>query len=109
LLWALSQQTSGANISATAGVYPAELQAIPRALTMFPLSCSFHIHSDSQAAMVGWYLILFSDFACMSARPLLQLIHHQLTQQNKAGGTVQFDYVQPYTIIRSISIQLEID
>jgi hypothetical protein len=33
----------------------------------------------------------------MPARPLLQLIHHQLTQRNKAGGSVHFDHVRAHT------------
>ena len=43
----------GASIGCTRGVYPAELQAIARALAMFPASCALHIHSDSQAALAG--------------------------------------------------------
>jgi len=40
----------GANIADTSGVYPAELQAIARALAAFPLQCSLQAHSDSQAS-----------------------------------------------------------
>ena len=32
---------------------PAELQAIARALAMFPASCTLHIHSDSQASLAA--------------------------------------------------------
>jgi len=46
----------GASIAVTTGVYPAELQAIARALPAFPLICSLHIHSDSQAAIAGIFL-----------------------------------------------------
>ena len=41
----------GASITATAGIYPAELEAIARALAMFPLHLDLHIHSDSRASI----------------------------------------------------------
>ena len=43
----------GASIAITSGIYPAELQAIARALAMFPLTCSLHIHTDSQASIAA--------------------------------------------------------
>jgi len=91
----------GASISATTGVYPAELQAIARALSMFPLPYSLHIHSDSQASMAG--IEAYSNEVNhrkrlrMAARPLLQLVYHQLTQRRAAGGTVKFEHVRAHS------------
>jgi len=38
----------GASINCTRGVYAAELQAIARALAMFPTSCELEIHSEAK-------------------------------------------------------------
>ena len=79
----------GASISCTRGVYAAELQAIARALAMFPSSCELEIHSDSQGALAGIqaYETELNERRRlrMSARPLLQLIHHLL--QRRVGDT----------------------
>lgn len=91
----------GASIGVTSGIYPAELQAITRALAAFPLSCSLHIHTDSEAAIAG--IRAYSEEITsrhrlrMAARPLLQLIDHQLGQRKDAGGVVQFEHVRAHT------------
>ena len=75
----------GASINCTRGVYAAELQAIARALAMFPTSCELEIHSDSQGALAG--IRAYEDELNerrrlrMSSRPLLQLIHHLLQRR----------------------------
>ena len=81
----------GASISCTRGVYAAELQAIARALAMFPTSCELEIHSDSQGALAGIHAY---ESQCndrrrlrMAARPLLRLIHHLLQQRKAATHT----------------------
>ena len=91
----------GASIACTRGVYPAELQAIARALAMFPGSCALHIHSDSQAALAG---IAAYEGECnerqrlrMAARPLLQLIHHLLAVRSSAQGSVTLSHVKAHT------------
>ena len=75
----------GASISCTRGVYAAELQAIARALAMFPTSCELEIHSDSQGALAGIraYESQLNERRRlrMAARPLLQLIHHLLQRR----------------------------
>jgi ribonuclease HI len=79
----------GASINCTRGVYAAELQAIARALAMFPSSCELEIHSDSQGALAGIHAyetqLNERRRLRMSSRPLLQLIHHLL--QRRAGVT----------------------
>jgi ribonuclease HI len=96
----------GASISATSGVYPAELQAIARALAAFPLSCSLHIHSDSQAAIAGIHAYTeepnIRQRLRMAARPLLQLIHHLMQQRKAAGGTVQLEHIRAHSIAADI-------
>ena len=91
----------GADITITSGIYPAELQAIARALAMFPLACSLHIHSDSQAAIAGIRSysaqVNSRQRLRMAARPLLQLVHHQLAQRAAAGGVVQFEHVRAHS------------
>jgi len=79
----------GANIKCTRGVYAAELQAIARALAMFPASCELEIHSDSRGALAGIHAyetqLNERRRLRMSARPLLQLIYHLL--QRRVGDT----------------------
>ena len=91
----------GASIGVTSGIYPAELQAIARALGAFPLSSSLHVHTDSEAAIAGiraYSLIVSSRHRLrMAARPLLQLIHHQLEQRKTAGSTVKFEHVRAHS------------
>jgi ribonuclease HI len=96
----------GSSISVTSGIYPAELQTIARALAAFPLSCSLHIHSDSQSAIAG--IRGYSNEVNsrqrlrMAARPLLQLIHHQLEQRKSAGGSVEFEHVRAHSAAADI-------
>jgi ribonuclease HI len=82
-------------------VYPAELQAIAKALAAFPLACSLHIHSDSQASITGiraYSAELNSRQRLrMAARQLLQLIHHQIEQRKAAGGSVQLEHVRAHS------------
>jgi ribonuclease HI len=96
----------GASITVTSGVYPAELQAIARALAAFPLPCSLHIHSDSQASIAGirsYFDQLNSRQRLrMAARPLLQLIHHQIKQREAAGGSVQLEHVRAHSAAADI-------
>lgn len=92
---------AGSGIDCTVGVYPAELQAIARALAMFPLSFHLHIHSDSQAS-------LKAIDSCeqetnerkrfrMAARPLLRLIGHLLSRRRAAGGSVTLSHVKAHS------------
>ena len=101
-----AQLLVGASIAATSGVYPAELQAIARALAAFPLPCSLHIHSDSQAAIAGirsYSAELNSRQRLrMAARPLLQLIHHQIEQRKAAGGSVELEHVRAHSTAADI-------
>jgi ribonuclease HI len=88
----------GASIEGTRGVYPAELQAIARALAMFPLSCPLHLHSDSESSLRA--IRSFCEQTNerrrlrMSCRPLLQLIHHLLLR--RAGDTT-LSHVKAHT------------
>ena len=79
----------GSSISCTQGVYPAELQAIARALAMFPLRFELHIHSDNQAsiaAIVHYQQSIFErERLRMQARPILFLICHLLEQKKKVA------------------------
>jgi len=91
----------GASIRCTSGVYAAELQAIARVLAMFPLSATLRIHSDSRGALAG---IAGYERSCnerkrlrMSARPLLQLIHHLLQARARAHGSVHWAHVKAHT------------
>jgi exonuclease III/ribonuclease HI len=91
----------GAAIACTRGVYAAELQAIARALAMFPTSCDLHIHSDSEAALAG---IRAFDAQTnerrrlrMQARPLLQLIHHLLHRRDHCGALTLASHVKAHT------------
>ena len=96
----------GASIAATSGVYPAELQAIARALAAFPLACSLHIHSDSQASIAGIQSysqqLNSRQRLRMASRPLLQLIHHQIEQRKAAGGSVQLEHVRAHSAAADI-------
>ena len=77
----------GSSISCTSGIYPAELEAIARAMAMFPLSFSVHIHTDSRASMMA--IRSFDESKSerermrMSARTILQLIHHLWQRRRK--------------------------
>jgi ribonuclease HI len=91
----------GAGIVCTDGIYAAELQAIARALAMFPLPCTLHVHSDSKGALAGIRAYLRECNARrrlrMSARPLLQLIAHLLTVREQAGGSVHWHHVKAHS------------
>lgn len=91
----------GAAITCTHGVYPAELQAIARALATFPLSFHLHVHSDSKASIAA---IASFERQCnerkrarMAARPLLQLISRHLAARVAAGGSASFAHVAAHT------------
>jgi hypothetical protein len=91
----------GAAITVTTGVYPAELQAIARALAMLPLSFHVHVHSDSQSsiAAVRAFRLEASQRARlrMPARPLLFLIDHLCSIRERAGGSVTLSHVKAHT------------
>lgn len=84
----------------TQGVYPAELQAIVRALAMFPLTASLHIHTDSEASVkaIRSYMNQVNERKRlrMSGRPLLQLIHHLITLRD-THATTQLSHVKAHT------------
>ena len=91
----------GSGITTTAGVYPAELQAIARALAMFPLRARLFVHSDSQASIAA--INSFSESMNerkrlrSSARTLLQLISHLLTLRQQAGGGLTLKHIRAHT------------
>jgi hypothetical protein len=91
----------GASIACTRGVYPAELQAIARALAMLPLSFGLVIHSDSQAsiAAIRSYRAQVNERKRMrmAARPLLQLVHHLLDRREQVGGSALLQHVAAHT------------
>ena len=91
----------GSDIVCSLGVYPAELQAIARALAMTPLSFHLTIHTDSQAAIaaIGSYSLQLNERKRlrMAARPLLQLISNLLTRRTQAGGQLQLRHVEAHT------------
>jgi hypothetical protein len=91
----------GACITNTSGVYAAELQAIARALAIFPASHTVHVHADSRGALAG---IQAYERECnarqrlrMAARPLLQLIAHLLFVCQKEGSAAQWHHVKAHT------------
>ncbi|MGH8466606.1 MAG: hypothetical protein ACRER5_20910, partial [Pseudomonas sp.] len=91
----------GAAIVCTRGVYAAELQAIARALAMFPLSSELEIHSDSEAALAA--IRAFSAQTNerrrlrMQGRPLLQLINHLLQRRGQCGTLTFASHVKAHT------------
>lgn len=91
----------GAHIACTLGIYPAELQAIARALAMFSLHAHLHIHSDSQASLkaISTFNAETKERArCrMSARPLLELIRHLVQRRQGRGGSVEFSHVRAHS------------
>lgn len=91
----------GASIACTRGVYPAELQAIARALAMFPLSFQLTIHSDSQASIAALrsYEAQLNERKRMrmAARPLLQLVQHLLARRRQAGGSAELQHIPAHT------------
>ncbi len=93
--------TMGSNITCTEGIYPAELQAIARAIAMFPLTHHLHIFSDSMASIkaIQSYENQNNERKRlrMSARPLHQLIHHLKNQRSTAGGSLKLDHVSAHT------------
>lgn len=100
----------GASISCTRGVYAAELQAIARALAMFPLSCELEIHSDSQGALAG--IRAYESQSNhrrrlrMASRPLLQLIHHLLQRRRADTHTSHVKAHTTNTDIHSVGNRL---
>ena len=91
----------GSSIDCTAGIYPAELQAIARTLAMFPLSARLHVHTDSLAAItaIDAYGEQQNDRRRlrMSARTILQLIAHLQSRRREAGGHVDLSHVPAHT------------
>ena len=91
----------GSSINCTDGIYPAELQAIARALAMVPASFDIHIHTDSQSSIdaIGSYDSCLNERQRlrMSSRPLLALIHRQLEIRHGAGGTVTLSHVSAHS------------
>jgi exonuclease III/ribonuclease HI len=91
----------GASIACTSGIYPAELQAIARALAMTPASTSLHVHTDSQAciAAISKYEQLTNERRQMrmAARPLLQLISRLLRARAAAGGSLTLTHVKAHS------------
>jgi hypothetical protein len=65
-----------------------------------------HIHTDSQAAIAGIHAyseeVVSRQRLRMAARPLLQLIHHQLEQRQTAGSIVQFEHVRAHSTATDI-------
>ena len=91
----------GAAIVCTRGVYAAELQAIARALAMFPLSSELEIHSDSEAALAA--IRAFSAQTNerrrlrMQGRPLLQLINDLLQRRDQCGTLTFASHAMAHT------------
>jgi exonuclease III/ribonuclease HI len=87
--------------SITAGIYPAELQAVARALAMLPLSFNVHLHTDSQSSIAG--IKRFGEEINerkkfrMQCRTLLLAIQHLLTLRKAAGGSASFHHVRSHT------------
>ena len=91
----------GSAVDITVGIYPVELQAIARALAMFPLSIHLHIHSDSQASIKSILTFVRShderDQLRSASRPLLQMIRHLWYRRQEAGGRVTLSHVSAHT------------
>ena len=91
----------GRSISCVQSVYPAELQAIARALAMVSLCSIVYIHSDSQASLGA--IMSFQQqnnerkALRMSARPLLCLISYLIGARYRAGGRVFLVHVKAHT------------
>jgi ribonuclease HI len=101
LTWDVGGATMvGAGIRRTQGVYPAELQAIARALAMLPASATIRIHSDSRSSLeaISAYEQQLNERKRLSmpARPILQLIHRLMQQQEAAGGSVSLSHVKAH-------------
>jgi hypothetical protein len=91
----------GSDISCTSGIYPAELQAIARALAMLPLSLHLVVHSDSQSsiAAIGAFDSEHNERRRlrMAARTILQLLQSLLVRRRAAGGTARFLHVAAHS------------
>ena len=85
----------------TQGVYPAELQAIARALAMVPVTMSLHIHSDSQASLAAIHSYSNQKRERkqmrMQSRPLLSLISSMLLRRQQHGSTTQLSHIEAHT------------
>ena len=96
----------GASIACTRGIYPAELQAVARALAMFPATFHLHVHSDSEASLkaIQTYEALTNERKRMrmASRTVLQLVHHLLQQRLAAGGSISWSHVRAHTAGRDI-------
>jgi exonuclease III len=85
----------------TVGIYPAELQAIARALAMLPLSFKIYLHTDSQSSIAsikrfGEELNERKKFR-MQCRTLLLVIGHLLSLREGAGGSTSFHHIPAHT------------
>ena len=93
--------SAGCFISCSQGIYPAELQAIARALAMVPCNFILHIHSDSRSSIsaINSYIEETNERKRlrMAARPLLHLIHSLIQRRNGAGGQAVFHHVAAHT------------
>jgi hypothetical protein len=79
-------------IRCTQGVYPAELQAIARALAMLPASAANRIHSDSRSSLEA----VHAYEQQLNERPILQLNPRLMQQREVAGGSVVLSHVKAH-------------
>jgi len=91
----------GSAIRCTQGVYPAELQAIVRAMAMFPLNLPLHIHSDSQSSIQSIRSFITEPQERRrlrsASRTILRLIWHLFKRRFDADGRVTFSHVRAHT------------
>jgi hypothetical protein len=91
----------GSAITCTRGIYPAELQAIARAMAMFPLGLSLHIHSDSHSSItsIRSFLEDLNERARLrsAGRTILRLIWHLFKRRMDSGGVITFSHVRAHT------------
>lgn len=91
----------GSSIKCTRGVYPAELQAIARALMTIPIIYNMHIHSDSQSSIraIASHRADCNERQRMrkSARPLLQHIDQLWLARTRAGSETRLTHVAAHT------------
>jgi ribonuclease HI len=91
----------GSAITVTRGIYPAELQAIARALAIFPLGMPLHVHSDSQSSIrsIDTFITQPNERrrTRSAARTILRLIGHLLRLRHEVGGYVTFSHVRAHT------------
>lgn len=92
----------------THGVYLAEQQAIARSLAMCLALYHLHIHSDSRSSIEAIHAyesqLNERQRMCMSARPLVKLIHHLITHCLDFSGSVVFTRESARTLADTINI-----